>query len=469
MPERRTIPRKVELAPALDYAVLRAEGLAHVQRLAKLVWTDHNLHDPGITTLEILAYALTDLAYRASFDARDLLTGPDGRLDPPRLSGLAPGHEVLTTGPRTIADYRRLLLRIQGVRNAWLDPMNDPQDPQRYRRSEVPIYADCSAGGLSFAEKGTTGHANHPVRLSGLYNVRVELEAHDLLGSMNETALTYQVRRGALKGAVFSFDSSDPAFLNGENPAHRLVSIDSVDVSAVPQGFSVRASLTLDTGQAETSVTLEKGLLRVIEDRPRFDRDALDVTASGVQAVLEGTAPDDPIPLWLEKQRRRGETLEALRCVLHAHRGLCEDFLSIDTVSTLRIGVCADIEIKPEADLEQVQARVFHEIEKYLSPPIRYHTLEEMLAQGLQPDQIFNGPFVDFGLTCNGAPVFTKPGFITDADLAASELRREVRTSDIVNLVVDIDGVEAIRDVQLRAYGADGLPLGTAQKWTLAV
>ena len=79
MPDGPSIPRQIALPPALDYAFLRAEGLAHVQRLSSLLWTDHNLHDPGITTLEILSYALTDLAYRTRFDTTDLMTGPDGR------------------------------------------------------------------------------------------------------------------------------------------------------------------------------------------------------------------------------------------------------------------------------------------------------------------------------------------------------------------------------------------------------
>jgi hypothetical protein len=33
-------------------------------------WTDHNTHDPGVTVLELLAYALNDLQYRTTLDAR---------------------------------------------------------------------------------------------------------------------------------------------------------------------------------------------------------------------------------------------------------------------------------------------------------------------------------------------------------------------------------------------------------------
>ena len=50
--------------PAMDYAFLRQEGIRHLERLAGPLWTDFNAHDPGITILEQLCYALTDLAYR---------------------------------------------------------------------------------------------------------------------------------------------------------------------------------------------------------------------------------------------------------------------------------------------------------------------------------------------------------------------------------------------------------------------
>ncbi len=467
MPDGPSIPREIVLAPALDYAFLRAEGLAHIQRLSSLIWTDHNLHDPGITALEILAYALTDLAYRTRFPTTDLMTGADGKTDPASVSGLAPAHEVLTTAPRTIADYRRLLLRIEGLRNAWLDPMNDPAETNDYRLSEVPIFGDCIADGLSFQPINADGKANHPIKISGLYKVMVELEIDDLLGSMNDSTLIYRVRRGTLKGAVLAFDCTDVAFAAGSLDFSRdIASIDALTVSTTELGFSARIDLTLSGGQA---ITLESCTVRVVEDRPRPDRPALNITPQGIRPILLATAEDDLVPLFWKKQRRRAEALAAVSCVLHAHRGLCEDFLSVSTVTPFRVGICADIEVKPEADLEEVQAVVFHEIEKYLSAPVRYRTLEEMLNEGRQPDEIFNGPFIDFDFECDGQPVFTKPGFITDDDLANSELRRKVYASDIINIVVDVPGVEAISNVQLRTYDKNGQPFGPSASWTLDV
>ena len=68
-----TLSTAPEADPALDQQQLFAIGLDHVRRLSRRLWTDHNIHDPGITTLELLAYALTDLAYRARFPLEDLL------------------------------------------------------------------------------------------------------------------------------------------------------------------------------------------------------------------------------------------------------------------------------------------------------------------------------------------------------------------------------------------------------------
>src|SRR6478736_3548608 len=68
-----TLSRAPETDPGLDQAQLYALGLEHVRRLSRRIWTDHNAHDPGITTLELLCYALTELAYRGQFAIEDLL------------------------------------------------------------------------------------------------------------------------------------------------------------------------------------------------------------------------------------------------------------------------------------------------------------------------------------------------------------------------------------------------------------
>ena len=387
----------------------------------------------------------------------------------PSVSGLIPAHEVLTTAPRTIADYRRLLMRIEGVRNAWLDPMNDPGRPGNYRQSEVPVYLDQFARTLTYDPVNPGGQANAPVRLSGLYRVQVELDTDDLLGSLNERGLTYRVRRGPLKGVVLAFDAHDPTVDDGTFDVEREVATLNATVTEAAGTFTSAVTLTLAaSGPTPPQVNLAASL-RVIESRPAPDRARIDVTATDLADLLGDTAADALVPLFWLKQRRRARALDAVRCVLDANRGLCEDFLSVSTVQSWRVGMCADITLSADADREAVQAAVFHAIEQYLAPPARFRTLEEMLQDGHQPDQIFNGPFVDFAFTCRGRRVFTKPGFSTDADLASTELRRTVLASDIINIVVDLPGVEAISNVQLRPYDASGRPLLKSDAWQVAV
>ena len=67
--------------PALDYDFLRQEGIRHLEHLAGQLWTDYNTHDPGITILEQLCYALTDLVYRTEFDTADFLSQLEDRYD----------------------------------------------------------------------------------------------------------------------------------------------------------------------------------------------------------------------------------------------------------------------------------------------------------------------------------------------------------------------------------------------------
>ncbi len=460
MTERPVIPRTPDLPVALDWSALRAEGLARIQALSGKVWTDHNSHDPGITTLEILAYALTDLAYRSSFPVADLLTRPDGRIDDPALSGLQPAHEVLTTAPRTVADYRRLLMRLDGVRNAWAIPL-DPGP------AEVAIFADCLDDALSFNPANSANLPNHPVPLTGLWNVRVDLETDDRLGVMNQTALVHRVLSGPLKGVVLRLDCLAAPFQEGRvDPTPDLVSHVVSQVTAMPLGFTARLALSLNSGPP---LDLHPWLIRVILDRPRFDRPPVTIDLAMIEAVLAGTTPDDIVPRYWEKQQRRAQALARVTAALHAHRGLCEDFLSIGTIDSFAVGICADVELHPDADLEAVQAAVFHAIEHYLAPPVRYRTLDEMLDMGVPVDRIFNGPHIDFTLRHAGAPLFTKPGFVTDAELAATELRRAVHTSDIVNLIMEIPGVAAIRNVLLRGYDRNGVADDTSQPWSLSV
>lgn len=462
MNDRPVLPRVPVLPLSQDWDALRARGLQRLQQLSGALWTDHNSHDPGITTLELLAYAITDLSYRMNLPIVDLLTDDTGQISPPDLSGFVPAHEILPNAPRTAADYRRLLLRIEGVANAWAIA-------RAPGRAETPVYADVLADALSHKPLNGDGQPNAEIGILGLWDIRLDLEPHPLFGDMNETALNFRVTGDALKGVVLRLDCLAPDFITGaidvSLPRSSHVAGPVLSGTQAHQVFTTQLTLSLSNGP---DAVLDPCLIWVVEDRPRFDRPPVIVDAAAIDALLALQGPESLVARFWDKQRARAALLARVSAALSANRGLCEDFRSISTVDAFRVGVCADVELAPDGDLEAVQAAVFHAIERYLAPQIRYRTLDEMLSQGLGVETVFNGPFHDTAFRWQGQPVFSKPGFVTDADLVAADLRQKVQVSDIVNLVMDIPGVTAIHGVTLRHY--DPLDLaGPPQRWTLPV
>lgn len=126
----------------LDWEALRAEGLNHLGKLAGKIWTDHNAHDPGITILEVLCYALMDLGYRTHLPIEDLFA--KNPLDNSKENNFFTPAEILTCNPLTITDFRKLLVDIEGVKNAWLEDSFYTCKEKRGHRD--PSCADCYNG-----------------------------------------------------------------------------------------------------------------------------------------------------------------------------------------------------------------------------------------------------------------------------------------------------------------------------------
>lgn len=66
---------------AFDYATLRQEAIGLAQKLSGKVWTDYNVHDPGVTILEQIVFALTELGYKTGFNVEDYLISKEGFID----------------------------------------------------------------------------------------------------------------------------------------------------------------------------------------------------------------------------------------------------------------------------------------------------------------------------------------------------------------------------------------------------
>ncbi|MBD5780646.1 hypothetical protein IEN85_14180 [Pelagicoccus sp. NFK12] len=160
MSNATAIDKSLSPPTALDYEQLRAEGMRYLEKTISAVWTDFNAHDPGITLLELLCFGITDIAYRTSFEDKDLFApNPQGPSDE---APFFTAREVLTCGPVTANDYRRLILdRFVGkIRNAWVEPVSQT------------LYADTAKRILSQKQNADT--IAFPIR--GLHRIRLQFD-----------------------------------------------------------------------------------------------------------------------------------------------------------------------------------------------------------------------------------------------------------------------------------------------------
>jgi len=165
----QTISNEPPEYPGMNFALLRQEGIKHIEKLAGKVWTDYNTHDPGITILEALCYAITDLSYRLSFPIQDLLASPPPESGEDKQQFFT-ARQILTVNPLTINDYRKLLIDIEGVQNAWLRKVKD---------SEPEIYYNANANTLNFDTTDLPEYIklySDPIELNGLYRVLIAKE-----------------------------------------------------------------------------------------------------------------------------------------------------------------------------------------------------------------------------------------------------------------------------------------------------
>lgn len=100
----------------LDYETMRLDALALVQKLSGNAWTDYNIHDPGVTLLEEVVFALTELGYKTEFEIEDFLTSKEDVINLQREALYTP-KQVKECIPVTAADYSDFFSkRLDGVK-----------------------------------------------------------------------------------------------------------------------------------------------------------------------------------------------------------------------------------------------------------------------------------------------------------------------------------------------------------------
>lgn len=306
----------------MDFNNLRSEGIEYLGKLAGKIWTDHNVHDPGITILEMLCYAILDLGYRTNLPAIDIFSRDPDNKNPD--SNFYTPAEILSCNPLTLTDHRKLLADIDGIKNAWLVPATDVRDfcrtgrPEDFTAEQDPL------------ETYHTDNNTCEQFLNGLYHVYIDLE-------------------------------------------------------------------------------------KDVEEEYRNNE-------YGKKKYLESI-------------------VTRVRNALMRHRNLCEDIEDIFFLCKLPVGVCADIDLEEQADIEKVYLEAAKALREFLTPAPRFYTLPELLARNKSMDEIFAGrPY----------NIRESHGFVDTEEFEEIRLKKEIHLSDLYTVLQQVKGIRAVKNLALR-------------------
>ncbi|MBD1848314.1 hypothetical protein H6F89_34200 [Cyanobacteria bacterium FACHB-63] len=373
MTDYLTISKQNPTFPAyLDFQVLRQIGIDHLQTLSSQIWTDYNLHDPGVTILEVLCYAVTDLGYRTNLDTRTLLSVNPAAPDSQESNFFTP-DEILTCNPVTELDWRKRLIDIPGVRNAWF---------RKVRTYQPAIYVDCE---------------NEKLQYKSQYKSLESKSLEQKNANLREQIIDETTREGDRQTAKQKQDKPLPI-----NP---------------------------------------KGLYRILLDlEPTRRKDACGQT-------------------YLTSE----ETLKQVKAVLCDYRNLCEDFHEILVLDEEEIALCTEIELDAVADPEDVLVEIYVRVQEFLAPRLRFYSLQELLSQGKSLADIFSGRP---SALHDARTIYASHGFINVDELTDLELPRQIHTSDLYQILLDVPGVRAIKKLSIINY-INGLPQSEGNPWCL--
>ena len=176
-----TIANNVSSKNDLDFEYLKELGIAYIESMGGDLWTDFNEHDPGITILEVLSYAITDLGNRINIPIQDLLVSKD---NPSISHQFYKASDILTSKPLTAIDYRKLFIDLDGVRNCWIQPY------------ERVVYANCRDGKLSYnpnAFPSLPEQLKTDFKLKGLNKILVDFDIDESLNPVERDFLVNQI------------------------------------------------------------------------------------------------------------------------------------------------------------------------------------------------------------------------------------------------------------------------------------
>lgn len=537
------IPKDPVYPPSMDWLQLRREGIAHIENLASDIWTDYNLHDPGITILEILCYAITDLGYRSNMAPADLFAAPN-------QDAFYTAGKILPCGPVTALDLRKILIDIPGVHNAWVQQLEDAEVRFSWPYALLDTFAKTTLQPyIDLLKADVAVPAPPPIDLETLTKMyqcqsdkdkqAARLAFRDkMLGSIpaqpesfNSVMLLYVLDKYYEEAVFFlqnllpldgtinnSLENDIPEILNGLAGLRQLIANNQLTADAVAKLVTVIGSEPEFASFFFTDPLLclyLAGSLQTGEiPKEPADTDYNLFIPQGIYAVtlrLEEDQAGNEADIMAEAKKR-----------LHKVRNLSEDVSpDIHIAETVDLGIDLALQIDPAEDKWEVLTAVYRAICGYLSPVVKFYSLEEMMNRYAQfeiddtvisnlqtaqlpdglitalqeikdtrvtgdaalntlvatvwdaaaMDDYYNDVFVQSQKYYNSDPVFKGPllqhGFIAEDELALAQPRQTVYRSDLYQVIAGVEGVQQIERLDMYTCQDDGVT-EDAGRWCIA-
>lgn len=355
------ISKKTPGNRSLDFKQLREEGMKLIQALSGSIWTDYNLHDPGVTTLEILCYALTELGYRTellkeAFEAEE-------PVEPDFINSYFFSHdELLPHLPLTKWDFEDFIEKNHSkVLSAWFE--------------QYPLL-----------------HSAGTIR--GGFEIALLLESDDQFGNLNTDVIHAPLEQSDAILEVIFFDEENRRVKWGD-----IREVESChwnendpDNFFVFENFNCQVALTLEVvyqnqRRSTTIHTKARVTFNPLKESRRksqtvgrhsAERHSVEPHQKAIIQKLESPEFRKIITQTLSKEHYKAQLLTDIQQTLLPCRNLCEDFISLRVVNEQEIKIDAEIilnDYAPVADL-MINA-VYDRIDAFLL---------QMMRQAKQPE-----------------------------------------------------------------------------------
>jgi len=422
----RVVPRKSML-----FRSLREEGIEDLQQKASTTWSDHNVHDPGITMLESICFTITELGNQLNFSFGDLIATSKGIADAainyPSAATNLPCNAI------TILDYRKIILDLPEIRNAYFEMTNE---------SNIPVYYDPEPGiglppELTYIQKNGV----LPIQWGGLYSIQLEMEDEDL----NANSLTYTivVPVGLINknvDIIISFkywDEVTEEWFSGANIINitledTIVALDDEQYEDYYSEWTINFS---DGSAVSDFPVWIKLVVPLAPGDPVIPNLLIEL-----EALLVSNTAGSPFIKYRANLMKVHMIVGKARNVFDQNRNLGEDVSSFTAMRLQEIAMDASIEISFTADPEEICAQIIFAIESFFSPAPDFQSLEDLLtAKDFQVENVFLGPLLD-------------SGFLSEENLNTLSRGNVIYVSDLVHLILDVKGTATVRDISLSTY-----------------